>query len=167
MTHFRSADPDLRPPPARRGRWRRALRGLLWREPSEPDQEVLARVDTGITGSLDGEQGEWPRRISKHPKAKILLTGKPFVVDARTRETEVEGGGVRAIVDDPEHRYVAVIGGDIHNYQRYPVRMRDGRTIQHIVTGAQAPTRDDPPLEDWIRGREQPDGTWTWEVLLD
>ncbi len=26
---------------------------------------------------------------------------------------------------------------------------------------------DDPPLEDWIRGREQPDGTWAWEVLLD
>jgi hypothetical protein len=164
MTHFCSADPDLRPPPAKRGRWRRALRDVLWREPSEPDQELLERIgplrtersdqpgpyfavdagpillvglDTGITGNLDREQGEWLRRISKHPKAKILLTGKPLVVDARTKETEIEGGGgVRSIVDDPEHRYVAVIGGDIHNFQRYPVRMRDGRTIQHIVTGA-------------------------------
>ena len=43
---------------------------------------------------------------------------------------------MREIVDDPEHRYIAVIGGDIHNYQRYPVKMPDGRTIQHIVSGA-------------------------------
>jgi len=164
MTHFCRADPDLRPGPREGGRIRRALRNLLWREPSEPDQQVLERVgklrqerseqpgpyfaldtgpllivgiDTGIRGKLDREQGDWLRRISKLPKAKLLLTGKPLVVDAGTKETEIEsGGGVRAIVDDPEHRYIAVIGGDIHNYQRYPVKMPDGRTIQHIVSGA-------------------------------
>jgi hypothetical protein len=26
---------------------------------------------------------------------------------------------------------------------------------------------DNPPLEDWLRASEQPDGTWKWEVLLD
>ena len=36
----------------------------------------------------------------------------------------------------PEHNYIAVIGGDIHNYQRYPVTLADGRTIQYIVSGA-------------------------------
>ena len=164
MTHFCRADPDLRPPPREGGRVRRALRNLLWRLPSEPDQELLERVgqlrqerseqpgpyfavdtgpllivgiDTGIRGKLDREQGDWLRRISKVPKAKLLLTGKPLVVDARTEDTEIAGGGgVRAIVDDPAHRYVAVIGGDIHNYQRYPVKMPDGRTIQHLVSGA-------------------------------
>lgn len=35
---------------------------------------------------------------------------------------------------DPAHHYVAAIGGDIHNYQRYPVRV-DGRTIQYVVAG--------------------------------
>ena len=153
-----------RPEAKKGGRVRRALRNLLWRQPSKPDQQLLERVgklrqerseqpgpyfaidtgpllivgiDTGIRGKLDREQGDWLRRISKVPKPKLLLTGKPLVVDAHTKETEIEGGGgVRAIVDDPAHRYIAVIGGDIHNYQRYPVKMPDGRTIQHIVSGA-------------------------------
>jgi hypothetical protein len=25
----------------------------------------------------------------------------------------------------------------------------------------------EPPLEDWLSAKEQPDGTWKWEVLLD
>ena len=32
--------------------------------------------------------------------------------------------------------YVAAIGGGEHNYQRYPVRLRDGRTIQYVVAGS-------------------------------
>ena len=58
------------------------------------------------------------------------------------------------IVRDPRHRYVAAIGGDTHNYQRYSVRVRDvypddpdgkrdrlpesseePRTIEYIVSG--------------------------------
>jgi hypothetical protein len=31
---------------------------------------------------------------------------------------------------------VAVIGGDIHNFQRYPVRQSGGRVVQHIISGA-------------------------------
>src|SRR5690606_29956299 len=38
------------------------------------------------------------------------------------------------IVRDPAHNYVAVIGGDVHNYQRYPVTA-EGRVIQYIVSG--------------------------------
>jgi hypothetical protein len=164
MTHFCAADPDQRPKPHRGSRLRRLLREAVWREPSPIEQHLLERVgklrsersdqagpyfaieagpillvgiDTGIRGKLDGEQGEWLRRISKHEKPKILLTGKPLVVDAKTKDLEIEGGGgVREIVDDPRHRYIAVIGGDIHNYQRYPVKLPDGRTVQHIVSGA-------------------------------
>jgi hypothetical protein len=48
----------------------------------------------------------------------------------------IEGGGtVDEIVRDPAHRYVLAIGGDIHNYQRYPVRLADGRTLQYVVAG--------------------------------
>ena len=39
------------------------------------------------------------------------------------------------IVRDPRSNYVAAIGGDRHNYQRYPVRLPDGRTLQYIVKG--------------------------------
>jgi len=166
MIHFCAADPDLRPPPRNGGsRLRRALREFVWREPSEPDQELLEQIgklrseqanqpgpyfaidckelvivgiDTGIRGRLDKEQGEWLHRISKVPKPKILLTGKPLVVDAGVKKTPIGdlGDSVNAIVDAPEHRYIAVIGGDIHNFQRYPFKLADGRTIQHIVSGA-------------------------------
>jgi Calcineurin-like phosphoesterase len=159
------ADPDLRPPfRASRSRLKRAFRDLTWREPTEAQQEqldkikehrsepsgqrlpyfaielkelVLVGIDTGIQSGLDAEQGEWLREISRGPKDKILLTGKPLVVDARRKTCPIAGGGtVNSIVDDPDNRYVAVIGGDIHNFQRYPVRLPGDRVIQHIVTGA-------------------------------
>ena len=98
---------------------------------------MLVGIDTGIQSGIDAEQGEWLRKISKMPKDKILLTGKPLVVDADRKTCPIAGGGtVNAIVDDPDNRYVAVIGGDIHNFQRYPVRSPGDRVVQHIVTGA-------------------------------
>jgi hypothetical protein len=164
MAHFCDADPDLRPPATmRRGRVRELLLRATWRRPSEPEQDLieemqklrkersdqpapyfmidgpvcLVGIDTGIRGRLDEEQGEWLRRVSRLPKPKLLLSGKPLVVDAEIKTIPIGGGGtVNEIVEDPENRYVAVIGGDIHNYQRYPVRLADGRTIQHIVSGA-------------------------------
>ncbi|NED53955.1 metallophosphoesterase, partial [Micromonospora aurantiaca] len=93
-------------------------------------------VDTGITGGLDRDQGRWLRAVSGGPKPKLLVTGKPLYVDDDHRPGPIEGGGtVDEIVRDPAHHYVAAIGGDIHNYQRYPVRTGDGRTIQYIVSG--------------------------------
>ncbi|MCQ0014369.1 metallophosphoesterase family protein [Actinomadura madurae] len=93
-------------------------------------------IDTGITGALDREQARWLREVSGGPKPKLLVTGKPLYVDDERRPGRVEGGGtVDEIVRDPAHNYVAAIGGDIHNYQRYPVRTADGRTIQYIVAG--------------------------------
>ncbi len=56
-------------------------------------------------------------------------------VDGEHHPCPIEGGGtVDDIVRDPDHHYVAAIGGDIHNYQRYPVDV-DGRTIQYVVAG--------------------------------
>jgi hypothetical protein len=42
---------------------------------------------------------------------------------------------VDEIVRAHEHNYVAAIGGDIHNYQRYPVALPDGRRIMYVVSG--------------------------------
>jgi hypothetical protein len=98
---------------------------------------VLVAIDTGIIGGIDRDQGEWLRRVSRaSPKPKILLTGKPLYVNGVRHPGPIEGGGtVDDIVRDPGHNYIAAIGGDIHNYQRYPVRLGDGRTIQYIVSG--------------------------------
>jgi hypothetical protein len=97
----------------------------------------LVGIDTGISGELDRDQGEWLRRVSSDsPKPKILLTGKPIYVDGDHREGAIEGGGtVDEIVTAPGHNYIAAIGGDIHNYQRYPVELADGRTLMYLVNG--------------------------------
>jgi hypothetical protein len=167
MTLLCGANPDLRPPAKlSKNRWRRAFLDLSWREPSETLQEeleamkkhrpepsgqpasyfaielkdlLLVGIDTGIQSGIDAEQGDWFRRISSVPKDKILLTGKPLVVDASRKTCPIagqDGASVNAIADDPANRYIAVIGGDIHNFQRYPVELTDGRVIQHIVSGA-------------------------------
>jgi hypothetical protein len=141
------------------------LARLLWRRPDRPDEKALAEaqrmrslpsqqqiqpgpywmidtpslriigIDTGIKGDIDRDQGAWLRRVSRGPKPKILVTGKPLYVDDQHHPGPIEGGGyVDDIVTDPECNYVAAIGGDIHNYQHYPVRVGD-RIIQYVVSG--------------------------------
>jgi len=150
---------------------------LLWRKPAVADEAELAAgralraapgqqstlpgpywaidtpalrivgIDTGIEGDIDGDQAEWLRRVSADAKPKLLITGKPLVVDNQRhpgtikdgRDGRGRGAGPRRTVDDivtdPACNYVAVIGGDIHNYQRYPIDVGGGRTIQYIVSG--------------------------------
>jgi hypothetical protein len=106
----------------------------------ETEHVVFVGVDTGITKTLDRDQGDWLVNISRSsPKAKVLLTGTPIYVNNTCQKLAVEPGAagfesVYEIVSEPSHNYVAAIGGDIHNYQRYPVSVR-GRTIQYIVSG--------------------------------
>jgi 3',5'-cyclic AMP phosphodiesterase CpdA len=142
------------------------LRDRLWRPPSVLAADTIARccelrrplsgpptlpgpywtmetgpvrfvgIDTGIKGNIDGEQGDWLREVSKGPKPKILLTGKPLIVDNGRDPGIVADRNftVDDVVRDPENNYVAAIGGDIHNYQRYPVEIGE-RTIQYVVSG--------------------------------
>jgi calcineurin-like phosphoesterase family protein len=121
----------------------RALRGAPGQQADQPapywviDTPALriVGIDTGITGAIDREQGEWLRRVSAGPMPKLLITGKPIRVDDKYHPGPIEGGGtVDEIVRDPAHHYVASIGGDIHNYQRYPVRVGE-RVIHYIVAG--------------------------------
>jgi hypothetical protein len=92
-------------------------------------------IDTGIIGGIDADQGAWLREVSADPKPKILVTGKPIYARNRYDPCPIEGGGtVDDIVRDQANGYLAAIGGDIHNYQRYPVRVGD-RMIQYIVAG--------------------------------
>lgn len=96
---------------------------------------TLVGLDTGISGVIDRPQGEWLRRVSAAPGPKILITGKPIYDRNRYRPCSIEGGGtVDQIVRTPAYSYLAAIGGDTHNYQRYPVQV-DDRVIQYIVAG--------------------------------
>jgi hypothetical protein len=103
----------------------------------------LVCIDTGIRGDLDEQQGRWLVEVSRDPRAKILLTGKPLLVDGKVHPCPIDGepGGyasVLRVVHDSRFGYVAVIGGDIHNYQHYPAAVPDvsgTRTVHHIVSG--------------------------------
>ena len=103
----------------------------------ETDPVRIVGIDTGILGGLDRDQGEWLREVSRDPhRPKILLTGKPLYVDGEYHPGSIEGGGtVDEIIRDPDAGYIAAIGGDIHNYQRYPTKLEDGRTLQYLVAG--------------------------------
>ncbi|WP_433887602.1 metallophosphoesterase family protein [Streptomyces sp. CA-111067] len=110
-----------------------ALPGPYWAIDSGPLR--IIGIDTGLLGDIDHEQGEWLRRVSQGPRPKILVTGSPIYVDGEHHPCAIGGGGtVDEIVADPERNFVAAIGGDIHNYQRYPVQVGD-RTIQYVVSG--------------------------------
>jgi hypothetical protein len=103
----------------------------------------LVCIDTGIRGDLDEAQGRWLVEVSRDPRPKILLTGKPLLVNGRTDPCKIAGSpsgfnSVLSIVHYKAFNYAAVIGGDIHNYQHYPATVCDGpdlRTVHHIVSG--------------------------------
>jgi 3',5'-cyclic AMP phosphodiesterase CpdA len=136
------------------------LAGLLWRRPTHsqtgtdtelpsPGQPApyfaidvgpvrFVGIDTGITGEIDEEQYRWLRRVSlNNPRPKILLTGKPIYANNEYRPGHVTGmtTTVDDAVTDPRANYVLAIGGNTHNYQRYPVTVTDGRAIQYLVSG--------------------------------
>src|ERR671910_2489061 len=104
---------------------------------------LVVGIDTGMGGGIDREQGEWLCKISQEiDKPKMLLTGKPIYVDGEYHPGVIEDSGpelphtVDEIVRKPEHRYVAVIGGDIHNYQRYRVKVEGhAEPVYYIVSG--------------------------------
>jgi calcineurin-like phosphoesterase family protein len=100
-------------------------------------------IDTGVGGPIDKMQATWLHRVSEGSRPKILVTGKPIYVDGEYHPGEI--AEVSTTVDDivrqPANTYIAAIGGDIHNYQRYPVVVEGEqpgggpRLIQYLVSG--------------------------------
>ena len=99
---------------------------------------LLVGLDLGLMGHIDRDQGVWLAEISRgDPRPKILISSKPTYADGRYTPCSIGGGGtVDEIVRDPAANYIAVVSGEIHNYQRYPVAAPGGRTIQYVVCGA-------------------------------
>jgi hypothetical protein len=109
----------------------------------------LVCIDTGITGMVDKAQAEWLLDVSADGKdgrlarPKVLLTGKPLLVDRVRRRADLEEPlvhgdthftSVDEIVRLPDHRYVAAIGGDIHNFQHYDDSTKDWQ-FHYVVSG--------------------------------
>jgi hypothetical protein len=134
------------PPDPKRVEEMRRLRGAPAQQARQPGSYwvietgpiELVAIDTGIGNSgIDAAQGDWLRRVSESSKPKVLLTSAPIYVDGQHESCPIDGGRagtVDKIVRNPDFKYIAAIGGAIHNYQRYPVDV-DGRTIQYIVSG--------------------------------
>jgi MFS family permease len=105
---------------------------------------LIVAIDTGVTGEVDREQGDWLRWITAtRDKPKILLTGRPLHVDNTTKPGTIEDNlhhperfrYVDEIVRNADNRFVAVVGGDVHNYQRYETSDSEGREVASIVSG--------------------------------
>ena len=104
---------------------------------------LAVAIDTGIDGQLDREQWEWLTAVSAEPGPKILITGRPLLVNAKLDPCWVDGkpgdghgDSVWELVNPPEYGYVATIGGDIHNYQKYvPEGVGAGGPQLHLVCG--------------------------------
>lgn len=105
----------------------------------ETEHVDLVCIDTGIDGTIDGPQFDW---LSALPgkKPKILMTGKPLLVNGERRKGVVAGRPgetVYDVVTDEKHRYVATVGGDTHNFQLYDPQKSDSSRdgLWHIVSG--------------------------------
>jgi hypothetical protein len=96
-------------------------------------------IDTGILDTLDEQQGRWLLNVSQANKPKILLTGKPLIVNGHTNPCAIDGApdGFRTVLDlvrAPEFNYRLTLGGDTHNYQHY-IDHLEGIELHHVVSG--------------------------------
>lgn len=114
----------------------------------DTDELRIVCIDTGTAGVLDRQQAKWLISVSGDPRPKIMLLGNPLVVDGAHRPCPIQWihsatagyTDVASIVREPEFFYIAVVGGDVHNYQRYPARRTiptepARRDVQFIVAG--------------------------------
>ncbi len=98
-------------------------------------------IDTGIAGTVDPVQMAWLEQVSADPGPKVLVTGSPLLVNANLAECKVDppdpqrAPSVWEIVNNPAHHYVATVGGDVHNFQRYPGTGVPGTPQVHLVAG--------------------------------
>jgi MFS family permease len=114
-------------------------------------------IDTGYGSTIDADQARWLAEVVDNNPAtpKILFSGKPLIVNGKRApcafEPSTSGdptivigesgrayGSVDDLVRDPHNDFVAVLGGDVHNYQRYIAHITDAdgtRKLPYIVCG--------------------------------
>jgi hypothetical protein len=114
----------------------------------DTDDLRIVCLDTGTAGTVDRQQGKWLLSVARDPRPKILLLGNPLVVDGHHHRcpiqwidaSSVDYPDVASVVADPEFFFIAVVGGDVHNYQRYSARRSvptdaARQDVQFVVAG--------------------------------
>ena len=104
---------------------------------------LVVAIDTGIDGSVDPAQWAWLKRVSAEPGPKILITGKPLLVNGRldpgwvgAKPRNSNGESVWSLVNQPQYGYLATVGGDVHNFQQYrPLPADAAGPALHLVAG--------------------------------
>ncbi len=142
--------PRTTPDGPRLAEWRSRVPSFAAGAPTQPGSYyaldlgplLVVCIDTGMKGDLDADQGRWLEQVSAIPKDKLLVTGKPLVVNQQEDACRIAWprgerhvwDSVAEIVAEPAHRYAATVGGDIHNHQTY--RWDAGeRPAVHLVSG--------------------------------
>jgi hypothetical protein len=111
---------------------------------------LFVGVDTGYGDAIDREQAEWlVATVEAHREMpKILFSGKPLIVNGQRQACDflagpdgraVRGAGgttywsIDDVVRPVENGFVAVIGGDVHNYQRYLAHIGEPGGDDHVL----------------------------------
>ena len=115
-------------------------------------------IDTGIDGLIDRDQWEWLKAVSTIDVPKVLVTGKPLVVNGKVVECWIDrlprkkdretADSVWKLVHNPAYRYIATLGGDTHNYQEYREQAETGLQVHLVSGGGGAYTHASHPYPD-------------------
>ena len=79
----------------------------------------------------------------REPGPKILITGKPLLVNGRldpgwvgAKPKDGNGDSVWQLVNQPRYGYLVTVGGDVHNFQQYrPLPADAAGPALHLVAG--------------------------------
>lgn len=95
----------------------------------------LIALDTGVSGEIDREQGEWLLRVSKGGGPKVLLTAASLYVDGKPHTVPINWGpsgspapgleNLDDVVRCQDRGFVAAIASGVGNYQRLTMSAAD------------------------------------------
>lgn len=90
----------------------------------------LVLVDTGRRGKLPEEQFRWLEWVSREPKAKVMILGRPVFANGRYDQSLA---GVDRLIRD--HNYCLVITGGVRNFQCYRITARSAVRQRIVCVG--------------------------------
>lgn len=149
-----------------------------------PNVRIIA-IDTGILGRLDAAQGAWLAEVSAGDKPKLLISGKPIFAGNNVSPRRILAAGdgspegrLWSLLRDPANNFVAMVSGDIHHYERHPVRLPSGRLLQCVISGGggafmssthEIPRIDHPQVgeDDWVVYPTRGDSLRAYSVSLE
>ena len=107
----------------------------------------IVGIDTGIVGTLDADQAAWLRRVSLgSDRPKILITGKPLIVNGAAGSPSSGASDIAEVVADPRRQ---LRGGDRRRHAQLPALPGQARRAHDPVRGQRRRRR--------VHARDAPD----------